>query len=73
MRIQLRDAIGSAVLRASVFAATGSEEDSDEGNIAALNRLVRTIATKNVGFLTAPSRVGRVLGFFISNLHVGLR
>ena len=66
-------AVGPAVLCGSVFAATGREEDSDEGNTAALNRLIRTIATKKFGFLAAPMRVGRIFGFFMLGLRVGLR
>jgi hypothetical protein len=66
-------AVGLAVLRGSAFAATGTEEDSDEGNTAAPNRLIRTIATKTFEFLTAPMRIGRILGFFMLGLRVGLR
>jgi hypothetical protein len=66
-------AVGPAVLRASTFAATGSAEDSDEGNTAALNRLIRTIAAENLGFLTARTRIGRMMEFFMSDLRVELR
>jgi hypothetical protein len=66
-------AVGPAVLRASTFAATGSAEDSDEGNTAALNRLIKTNVAKHLEFLVAPVQVARILGFFISGLRLGLR
>jgi len=65
-------AVGPAVLLGSFFAATGREGDSDEGNTAALNRLNRTIATRNFGFLAALIRVGRIRWIFMLGLRVGL-
>jgi hypothetical protein len=64
--------VGPAVLLGSFFAATGREEESDEGNTAALNRLTRTIATRNFGFLAALIRVGTIRWIFMLGLRGGI-